>query len=151
MVVGSALQTTRGTVLRTLVAFAAIKWALYTAWMIRHDDFIWVVVDTGIALAHRGRALPLALQRLDARRCGDLNSRRARRRRAGSALHEHFNHNDLYHVIQIAAMLAFYRGTKRTLSARASMLCRGGASGGVAGSSNEVCGVKRARPSFSES
>jgi len=27
------------------------------------------------------------------------------------------------------------------------MLCRGGAPGGVAGSSNEVCGVKRARPS----
>jgi hypothetical protein len=31
------------------------------------------------------------------------------------------------------------------------MLWRGGAPPGVAGSSNEVCGVKRARPSFSES
>ena len=31
------------------------------------------------------------------------------------------------------------------------MLCRGGAPGGVAGSSNEVCGVKRARPSVAES
>jgi hypothetical protein len=28
----------------------------------------------------------------------------------GVALHRHFNHNDLYHVIQIAAMLLFYRG-----------------------------------------
>ena len=26
------------------------------------------------------------------------------------ALHRHFNHNDLYHVIQMAALYAFYRG-----------------------------------------
>lgn len=34
---------------------------------------------------------------------------------------------------------------------RASMLWRGGAPAGVAGSTKEQCGVKRARPSFSES
>ena len=34
---------------------------------------------------------------------------------------------------------------------RASMLCRGGAPGGVVGSTNDVCAVKRARPSFAES
>jgi hypothetical protein len=28
-------------------------------------------------------------------------------------LHRHFNHNDLYHVIQVAAMLLFYRGARR--------------------------------------
>jgi hypothetical protein len=26
------------------------------------------------------------------------------------ALHRHFNHNDLYHVIQMSALYAFYRG-----------------------------------------
>jgi hypothetical protein len=26
------------------------------------------------------------------------------------APHRHFNHNDLYHVIQMAALYAFYRG-----------------------------------------
>ena len=26
------------------------------------------------------------------------------------ALHRHFNHNDLYHVIQIVALYLFYRG-----------------------------------------
>ena len=31
---------------------------------------------------------------------------------SGFALHAHFNHNDLYHVIQTAAMLAFYKGLK---------------------------------------
>jgi hypothetical protein len=28
------------------------------------------------------------------------------------ALHQHFNHNDLYHVIQIAGVALFYRGGK---------------------------------------
>jgi hypothetical protein len=31
---------------------------------------------------------------------------------SGFALHRHFNHNDLYHVIQIAAMLLLYRGAR---------------------------------------
>jgi hypothetical protein len=26
------------------------------------------------------------------------------------ALHQHFNHNDLYHVIQMGGMYLFYRG-----------------------------------------
>ena len=32
---------------------------------------------------------------------------------SGFAPHRHFNHNDLYHVIQIAAMILFYAGAKR--------------------------------------
>ena len=32
---------------------------------------------------------------------------------SGFALHRHFNHNDLYHVIQIAAMALFYIGGGR--------------------------------------
>ena len=32
---------------------------------------------------------------------------------SGFALHAHFNHNDLYHLIQAAAMLLFYQGVKR--------------------------------------
>jgi hypothetical protein len=28
------------------------------------------------------------------------------------ALHEHFNHNDLYHVIQIVGVVLFFRGGK---------------------------------------
>jgi uncharacterized protein DUF6962 len=32
---------------------------------------------------------------------------------SGFDLHPHFNHNDLYHVIQIAAMVLFYRGVTK--------------------------------------
>jgi hypothetical protein len=28
----------------------------------------------------------------------------------GIALHQHFNHNDLYHVVQMGGMYLFYRG-----------------------------------------
>jgi hypothetical protein len=31
---------------------------------------------------------------------------------SGFALHRHFNHNDLYHVIQIAALLFCYLGVR---------------------------------------
>ena len=41
--------------------------------------------------------------------------------------------------------------SSKKAQALASMLCRGGAPGGVVGSSIAVCAVKRARPSFSES
>src|SRR5258708_4302505 len=40
---------------------------------------------------------------------------------------------------------------QKKANALASMLWRGGAPGGVVGSWKEVCGVKRARPSFAES
>jgi hypothetical protein len=112
MLVGSALQTTRGAVLRTLVAFAAMKWALYTVWMIRHDDFIWVVVDTGAALVMVGA---LYLRRFNGWMLAAvaISILAGVAQASGLRLHEHFNHNDLYHVIQIAAMLAFYRGLKQ--------------------------------------
>ncbi|MGH7148791.1 MAG: DUF6962 family protein, partial [Nitrospiraceae bacterium] len=30
----------------------------------------------------------------------------------GIALHDHFNHNDLYHVVQMGGMYLFYRGAR---------------------------------------
>ena len=111
MVAGSALQTTEGTVLRVLLAVAAIKWAAYTGWMLAHDDFIWVVADTASALLIVGA---LYLWRFNGwMLVGVAFSILAGGVQAsGLRLHEHFNHNDLYHVIQIAAMLVFYRGLK---------------------------------------
>jgi hypothetical protein len=37
---------------------------------------------------------------------------------SGFALHQHFNHNDLYHVIQMAGVYLLYRGG-RLLRSRA--------------------------------
>ena len=111
MVVGSALQTTRRETARAITLFAAAKLFVFAAWMLTHDDFIWVVVDTGIALLIVGA---LYFRRFNGWMLAGvaLSVLAGLAQASGMRLHEHFNHNDLYHVIQIAAMLAFYRGLK---------------------------------------
>ncbi|OGA64993.1 MAG: hypothetical protein A3G81_08165 [Betaproteobacteria bacterium RIFCSPLOWO2_12_FULL_65_14] len=109
MLAGSARAVTSGLALRALTAFAALKLVAYCAWMLFHDDFIWVVADTGASLAIiaalylwrfngwmlAGVAVSVAAGAVQA---------------SGFALHLHLNHNDLYHVVQIAALLLFYKG-----------------------------------------
>jgi hypothetical protein len=112
MVVGSARATTGGLPRRLLVGVATVKLAAYAAWMIFHDDFIWVVLDTGIALLlvglmHLRMANGWMLAGVAASALAGLVQA------SGVALHAHFNHNDLYHVIQAGAMLLLYRGVKR--------------------------------------
>lgn len=112
MVTGSALATMRG---RLLPILAGIKLAIYSGWMLFHDQFIYVVIDTAIAF--------LALAALHLWKwngpilAGVLVSVIAALVQAsGFKLHPHFNHNDLYHVIQIGAVVLLYRGAKRLQS-----------------------------------
>jgi hypothetical protein len=112
MVVGSAFATLSGKARKAIMALAGLKFAAYAAWMLRHDEFIYVVIDTGVAFAvvaalHvwrwngwivAGVAVSVAAGLVQA---------------SGFTVHRHFNHNDLYHVIQIAAMVLFYRGARR--------------------------------------
>lgn len=109
MLAGSALTVTWGLPLGALIAFAIVKLAAYSAWMLFHDDFIWVVADTGIALAIIG---VLHLWRFNGWMLAGVAVSVAAGavQASGLALHRHFNHNDLYHVIQIAALVLFYRG-----------------------------------------
>ena len=97
---------------------ASAKLALYSLWMLGHDDFIFVIADTGTAMA--GIAA-LHLWRLLRSRDGasrwilgavGISTLAAAVQASGYALHQHFNHNDLYHVIQIVAMILFYNGAK---------------------------------------
>ncbi len=116
MLAGSSIAVTTGRLRRLLLGFAAAKLALYTGWMLFHDAFIYVIVDTGatmlgVAALHAGPAL----QRSDrASRCMlaavGVSVLAAGVQASGFALHRHFNHNDLYHVIQMVAMGLFYRG-----------------------------------------
>jgi hypothetical protein len=50
MLAGSACTTTSGNLRRALLAAAALKLVFYEAWMIGHDDFIFVVADTASAM-----------------------------------------------------------------------------------------------------
>ena len=116
MLAGSAWTTTTGNVRRALVIAAALKLVLYEAWMLGHDEFIFVVADTASAMFAVAALHLLALDNPASRRVlgGVAISLIAAGIQAGRvALHEHFNHNDLYHVVQIVAMLLYYAGVKR--------------------------------------
>jgi len=88
----------------------------------RHSEYIYDDRGHGTALVLIARC-PLVAAR-DAPRAGSSRSRRlrARCRRPGKrfALHRHFNHNDLYHVIQIAAMILLYAGADACATLAAS-------------------------------
>jgi hypothetical protein len=119
MLAGSAMATTTGAVRRAIVALAALKLIAYVAWTAGHDDFVSVIVDSGIAmLALAGLHAPRALVGHDAASRAMLGAVAlsvvgAGVQASGFALHRHFNHNDLFHVVQIAATVAFYRGARR--------------------------------------
>ena len=112
MVVGSAYLTATGATRRFLIGFAVVKLIAYTVWMLGHDEFIWVVGDTAsalviVALLHLWRLNGWMLAGVAVSfLAGAVQA-------SGLALHEHFNHNDLYHVIQTGAMLLFYAGLKK--------------------------------------
>jgi hypothetical protein len=116
MAVGSAIATTTGPLRKIIVVLAVAKLLAYEAWMTGHDDYLYVVIDTGIALAvvaivHRspwilaGVATSLVAAGVQA---------------SGFDLHPHLNHNDLYHLVQIAAMILFYRGVTKSATISSS-------------------------------
>jgi hypothetical protein len=116
MLAGSAFATTRGGLRQGLITLALVKLVAFWLWTWRDDRFIWVVADTGAAFA---AVALLHLWRL--REPGSrwilggvgLSVAAAAVQASGFDLQRHFNHNDLYHVIQIAAMLAYYRGVRQ--------------------------------------
>jgi hypothetical protein len=112
MVAGSSKAATAGKVRAALMTFASLKLLAYAVWMLYHDDFIWVVLDTGSALAivallHVWRWNPWMVAGVAVSVLAGLVQA------SGFALHAYFNHNDAYHVVQAGAMLLFYRGVKR--------------------------------------
>jgi len=104
---------------RWLIGGAALKLAIYAAWMLGHDEFRFVIYDYGSTLA-------ILLLLLIAGRTTGLSGHRAYIasgilvsiaaagvQQSGVRLHRHFNHNDLMHVIQMAGVWLFYLGGAR--------------------------------------
>ncbi len=97
-------------------AAALVKFILYAIELLRSDDFRLVVMDYAISMVavlviaaidwiHRkSRSSPWIVG-------GILVSFVAAAIQAsGLTVHQHFNHNDLYHVVQIGGLWLLYRG-----------------------------------------
>ena len=107
---------TSGTTQTWLIGVAAAKFAAYAAVVRRRDDYTIVVADYGasmialstLALVGWARTGAAAAPWLIAGVVVSAVAALIQLRRVSP--HPRFNHNDLYHVVQIAALYLFYRG-----------------------------------------
>ena len=118
MLMGSAVATTTGRVRLVIIVVAMLKLIVYVVWTRQHGDFRVVIADSGVALLGVAALhAPAALIGRDAAARSmliavALSVLGAGVQASGLALHRHFNHNDLFHVIQLAGSVAFYRGAR---------------------------------------
>ncbi len=119
MLAAALFSTLPRRVARWGFGLAVAKFLFYLGWMAAHEDFRYVVYDY---VPNMMAVLLLHSFRIYARR--DAASRwivtgvvvsfiGAGIQQSGWTLHAHFNHNDLFHVVQMAAMYSFYRGARQ--------------------------------------
>jgi len=109
----------RGRARMWFIVLAFFKLGIYSGWMIGHDEFYYVIIDYAPSMLLVAAVMgwlyvkesnPAAVWILGAIAISFM---------AGAiqwsefALHEHFNHNDLYHVIQMGAIWLFFKGGKQ--------------------------------------
>lgn len=104
---------------RLLHSLNVAGFAAYGVWMIDHGRFIYVILHyvpamTAIALLHlyayrkiHSAAAPWIISGVFATMLGAVIQR------SGFSLHVHFNHNDLYHLVQVGSLFLFYLGVIR--------------------------------------
>jgi hypothetical protein len=94
----------------------ALKLVFYLMWLVRYDDYRYAIYEyspTMIAvlavqlylwLKRRDPAAPWIVAGIA------VSFLAAGIQMSGAGLHKHFNHNDIYHVVQIFGLYLFYRG-----------------------------------------
>ena len=110
-----AFFAARGIARTAIIGFALVKLLWYTVAVARRPEFRVAAADSGVAMAILLAGAVYAGVRwgepgapwliggvLVSLGGGVVQARRV-------SVHRHFNHNDLYHMIQIAALLLFYR------------------------------------------
>lgn len=119
MLLGAGRASLRAQHWRWLLTAALLKFCGYAAWMLGHDAFIYVIYDYGSAML-----MVLAMQLYRQLRFADpaarwviagilLSFAGAAVQASRLKLHVHFNHNDLYHLIQIGAFYLLWQGGMR--------------------------------------
>jgi hypothetical protein len=92
------------------------QFAVYAVWMLRHEAFVNVIVEYGLAMLFV-LLLHLAAPRLRCERSTRwviagvaLTFAAAGVQQSGFNLHRHLNHNDLQHLVQMVAVWLLYKG-----------------------------------------
>jgi hypothetical protein len=99
-----------------LIFIAVVKWLAFSDWVTSHDEFRYVVYDYGSTMVFLLAVHSVSLFRTEERAPhwmvpGILVSFLAAAiQQGGWDPSPHFNHNDLYHVIQMAAVYLLYKG-----------------------------------------
>ena len=101
---------------RWALALSALKLVVYLAWMVTHDDFLFVVYDYGSAMILILIFQVWAFYKHQSSAAGWivggilLSFVGAAIQQSGLSLYQHFNHNDLFHIVQMGAFYLLYRG-----------------------------------------
>lgn len=116
LVASAAVATLSGVAARVVIALATLELAAFAAWTVDHDAFRYVIYDYGSAMVAVAALHAWRLARgpapgsrwILAGLAASLAGAGAQA--GGLSLHAHFNHNDLYHVLQMGATWLLYRG-----------------------------------------
>jgi hypothetical protein len=126
LLLAAAIQSSfYGQVRSWLLAGAAVKLLIYLSWMTSHDGFVWVIFDYGsallivLALAVAGRTRGTGAHRTYVAAGILVSIAAAAVQQSGVRLHQHFNHNDLMHVIQMGGVWLLFEGGARLRDAEA--------------------------------
>ncbi len=115
MLSSTAYATLKDLPRRILLVLAWIQFSVFIIFIARTSDFKYVIYDYVPAMI---LILALCIFRWHAPFSAWISAGilvsfvAAGIQLSGFTLHQHFNHNDLYHVIQIIAMYLLYRGGK---------------------------------------
>ena len=113
-----------------LIALLVLKFFLFVYWIFLHAEFKYVIYDYVPAMVG-----VLILQLYGKYKRGDRSAvwivsgilvsfGAAGIQQSGFTLHENFNHNDLYHVIQMGAIFLFYKGGRLLVDASEALPVR---------------------------
>ena len=118
MLAGTVVASVPRSWRRWVLAAILLKLALYAVWILKEDSFRSAVYDYGSAMLGVLLLQGLSIYRGEVERAkwlilGVVVAFTAAGIQQGElTLHRHFNHNDLYHLVQMGALYLFYRGAR---------------------------------------
>ncbi len=116
MLSGTLFAAVTNPLRKLLLGLVILKFLVYAGWMVSHDEFKYVIFDYapamfGVILLQiyasakwKHKSPPWLIAGVVISFVG------AGIQLSGFTIHQHFNHNDLYHTIQIGANYLLYRG-----------------------------------------